>query len=164
MPTSRKLQLIADTIAGDCIAVRVRTLNRVITTVYDHLLRPLGLTINQLNMLVVIIKVSKPTAKSIARILKMETSTVSRNLERMRNQGWLTVRGQKGRTQELGITPKGADLMAKAVQAWRKAQDRAQIILGQKDFAMLFQISDGIRVADRKGHSKESRKHDKPPR
>lgn len=153
MPTSRKLQLIADTIAGECIAVRVRTLNRVITTVYDDLLRPLGLTINQLNMLVVIVKVQKPTAESIAPILKMETSTVSRNLERMKKQGWLTVRAQNGRRQQLEITPKGARLMERAIQVWRKAQARTQIILGKKNIAMLSQILDSIKAADRKGHS-----------
>jgi DNA-binding MarR family transcriptional regulator len=144
MPTSQKLEMIASTISSECLAVRVRMLNRVITAVYDDILRPFGITVNQLNMLVVIIKIPKPTAKSIARILKMETSTVSRNLERMKRQGWLTVRGQNGRIQELGITKEGAKLMEKALPAWRKAQTRIKGILGRKELSKLFEIADSI--------------------
>ena len=46
----------AETIAGECLAVRVRMLNRTITAIYDDALRPLGLTTGQLNILVVVTK------------------------------------------------------------------------------------------------------------
>jgi DNA-binding MarR family transcriptional regulator len=144
MPTSQKLQKIADTIATECLAVRVRILNRVITAIYDDLLRPFGLTVNQFNMLAAISKIRKPTAKSVARILKMETSTVSRNLERMKNQGWITIRGQDGRTQELGITSGGARRLEKAFTAWRKAQARTQAILQKEGSSMLNAIVESI--------------------
>ena len=144
MPNSQKFQNIAETIASECLAVRVRILNRVITAIYDDLLRPLGLTVNQFNMLAAITKMQKPTAKSVARILKMETSTVSRNLERMRNQGWITIRAQNGRTQELGITQEGARIMENAFPVWRKAQSRAQVILRKEGCSMLDEIVAGI--------------------
>ena len=48
--THRTAALIGD----QCLAVRVRMLNRTITTIYDDALRPLGLTVGQLNILVVI--------------------------------------------------------------------------------------------------------------
>ena len=44
----------ANLIAGQCLAVRVRLLNRTITAIYDDALRPLGLTVGQLNILVVV--------------------------------------------------------------------------------------------------------------
>jgi DNA-binding MarR family transcriptional regulator len=144
MPISQKPQRIADTIATECLAVRVRILNRVITAIYDDLLRPVGLTVNQLNMLAAISKTQKPTAKSVARILKMETSTVSRNLERMRNQGWITIRRQDGRKQELGITKVGSRRMENALPAWRKAQARAQNIIGKEGYSMLDEIVENI--------------------
>ena len=43
-------QPAADLIAGECLAVRVRLLNRTITGIYDEALRPLGMTVGQLNM------------------------------------------------------------------------------------------------------------------
>ena len=45
-----------DAIARSCIAVRLRLLNRVVTNLYDDALRPLGLKVSQLNLLVVTAK------------------------------------------------------------------------------------------------------------
>ena len=45
-----------DAIARNCIAVRLRLLNRVVTNLYDDALRPLGLKVSQLNVLVVTAK------------------------------------------------------------------------------------------------------------
>src|SRR6184192_343492 len=42
-----------DTISRTGIAVRLRLLNRVVTNLYDDALRPLGLKVSQLNILVV---------------------------------------------------------------------------------------------------------------
>ena len=42
-----------DTISKTCIAVRLRLLNRVVTKFYDDALRPLGLKVSQLNILIV---------------------------------------------------------------------------------------------------------------
>ena len=42
----------ADRMARECIAVRVRLINRVITALYDEALRPFGLRISQANILV----------------------------------------------------------------------------------------------------------------
>jgi hypothetical protein len=40
-------------ISKTCIAVRLRLLNRVVTSFYDDALRPLGLKVSQLNILIV---------------------------------------------------------------------------------------------------------------
>ena len=51
-----KSSTTVDVIAKTCIAVRLRSLNRVVTNIYDAALRPLGLKISQLNILVVTAK------------------------------------------------------------------------------------------------------------
>ena len=84
-------QPIADLIASECLAVRVRLLNRTITGIYDEALRPLGLTTGQLNILVLVAKLGPVAPGEVARKLNMEKSTVSRNIERMQRHGWLTV-------------------------------------------------------------------------
>ena len=43
-------------IAADCLAARVRLLSRTITGIYDEALRPLGVTVGQLNILVTVAK------------------------------------------------------------------------------------------------------------
>jgi len=42
---------LADRMARECIAVRVRLINRVISALYDEALRPFGLRISQANIL-----------------------------------------------------------------------------------------------------------------
>src|SRR6266511_3526915 len=49
---AERVQAMIDKIAEECIAVRLRMLNRVITNIYDHALRPLDLKVSQMNILV----------------------------------------------------------------------------------------------------------------
>jgi hypothetical protein len=42
-----------DIISRTCIAMRLRLLNRIVTNFYDDALRPLGLKVSQLNILIV---------------------------------------------------------------------------------------------------------------
>ena len=54
MRQAPKIADITARIAGECLAVRLRRLNREVTALYDEALRPLGLKTSQLNMLVMI--------------------------------------------------------------------------------------------------------------
>ena len=38
--SAKQTQTLIDTIAGECIAVRMRMLNRMVTNIYDDALRP----------------------------------------------------------------------------------------------------------------------------
>lgn len=132
MNEKRTPKQVADLIASECLAVRVRMLNRVITSVYDDELRPLGMTVAQLNQLVVIRKLGKATARQVVRILQMDASTVSRNLERMRQEGWITEEpAEDARSRKLAVTQKGAARLKDVLPAWRRAQARARKILGE---------------------------------
>jgi DNA-binding MarR family transcriptional regulator len=97
-----------DAIARTCIAVRLRMLNRVVTSLYDDALRPLGLKVSQLNILVVTAKLGRAQPATIRDILQLETSTLSRNVERMRAKGWLEVVPEEdARTQPFRLTAQG---------------------------------------------------------
>jgi DNA-binding MarR family transcriptional regulator len=123
----------ADRIAEECLAVRVRMLNRTITAIYDQALRPLGLTAGQLNILVIIARRSPIAPGGIARRLNMEKSTVSRNIQRMRKNGWLTVTPtESGHTQELALSRQGQALLEKSLPAWKSAQDQTRTLLGPR--------------------------------
>src|SRR6266851_4928918 len=128
-PTSSSI----DTIAGTCIAVRLRLLNRVITNFYDDALRPLGLKVSQLNILVVAAELGLARPAQICEILQLDTSTLSRNVERMRAHGWLeAVPAEDARAQPFRLTPQGKRLIDKAVPAWEEAQGRAKELLGHE--------------------------------
>ena len=120
-----------DTIAGECIAVRLRMLNRVITNIYDNALRPLDLKVSQMNILVAAAKMATVRPLEICEYLHLDVSTLSRNVERMKARGWLEVVPEEdGRSQPFRLTPQGRRLLEKAVPAWNKAQQQVKKMLG----------------------------------
>ena len=78
---------LLDRIAGDCIAVRVRLINRVVTAIYDEALRPHGLRVSQANILVAVARKGEARPADICRLLRLEKSTLSRDVEVMKAQG-----------------------------------------------------------------------------
>src|SRR5262245_47313026 len=95
-----------DTIAKSCIAVRLRLVKCVGTNLYDEELRPLGVKVSQLNILVVTAKLGVARPAKVCELLQLDVSTLSRNVERMRAQNWLeVVPGEDARTQSFRLTP-----------------------------------------------------------
>jgi DNA-binding MarR family transcriptional regulator len=139
---TRRRKSAADAIARDCLASRVRYLNRVLSSIYDQDLRPLRITINQLNMLVALSRIPDVTAKKVGAFLHMDPSTTSRNLERMRKAGWIqSTTGEDARSVRLGVTPSGTRMIEKAFPYWRKAQAKASEVIGREHIQALLQFS-----------------------
>src|SRR6266700_4930364 len=135
-----------DTISRTCIAVRLRLLNRVVTNFYDDALRPLGLKVSQLNILIVTAKLGLARPVQVCDILQLDTSTLSRNVERMRAHGWLeVVPGEDARTQSFRLTTQGNRLIEKAVPAWEEAQRQATELLGNEGIALLNKAAKKLR-------------------
>jgi DNA-binding MarR family transcriptional regulator len=136
-----------DRIARSCIAVRVRLLNRVITNLYDEALRPLGLKVSQVNILVVAAKLGVARPAQVCELLNLDASTLSRNVERMQARGWLEIVPDKdGRSQPFCLTLKGRRLLERAEPAWEKAQEQATALLGEAGVQMLHKVTRSLPV------------------
>lgn len=143
-------QTAIDRIADECLAFRARLLSRTLTNLYDDAFRPLGLTAGQMNILVMVAKRGPIAPGEAAKGLSMEKSTLSRNVERMRSNGWLTVLpGETGRQQLLQISPAGRKLLLKALPLWSDAQARATDLLGERGAQSIQRTVKTVR--DRKG-------------
>src|SRR6186997_56473 len=130
---AEQLQAVIDQIAGECIAVRLRMLNRIITNVYDDALRPLDLKVSQMNILVAAAKMGTARPIEVCEHLHLDVSTLSRNVERMKARGWLeVVPDEDGRSQPFQLTPRGRKLLEKAVPAWSEAQQEVTKVLGDE--------------------------------
>jgi DNA-binding MarR family transcriptional regulator len=122
---------VANEIGRECLAVRVRLLNRAITRLYDAALRPHGLTIAQLNLLTSIANRQPARAGEVAQLLSMEISTLSRNARLLRDQGLVQIEhAEQGNGRILALTDAGAHRLAELRPAWRDAQRQAQELLG----------------------------------
>ena len=125
------MQAMIDKVASECVAVRLRMLNRVITNFYDDALRSLGLKVSQMNILVAAAKMGTARPVEVCEHLHLDGSTLSRNVERMKARGWLeVVPDADGRSQPFRLTPQGRMLLEKAVPAWSEAQQQVKNVLG----------------------------------
>ena len=128
---AERVQAMIDKIAGECVAVRLRMINRIITNIYDNALRPLDLKVSQMNILVAAAKMGTARPLEVCEYLHLDVSTLSRNVERMKARGWLEVVPDKdGRAQPFRLTPQGRKLLEKAVPAWSEAQQQVKKVLG----------------------------------
>lgn len=128
-----------ETIATTCIAGRLRLLNRVVTNLYDDALRPFGVKLSQGNVLAVTAKLGVARPAEVCDILELDTSTLSRTVERMVANGWLEILpDDDGRSHPFRLTDEGKRLMEEAIPAWEKAQTEATKLLGE----------DGLRLLD----------------
>ena len=128
---AEQTQVMIDEVASECIAVRLRMLNRVVTNIYDDALRSLDLKVSQMNILVAAAKMGTARPVDVCERLHLDVSTLSRNVERMKVRGWLeVVPDEDGRSQPFRLTPLGRKLLEKAVPAWREAQQQVRKALG----------------------------------
>jgi DNA-binding MarR family transcriptional regulator len=123
---------LIDQIACECLLVRVRKLNRVLTGIYDSELRPFGLKASQLSLLVLVTKAGPIRRIEIGKILHIDPSTLTRNLKIMLTNGWIQeiADGEDGRGLPVQITVRGRDLLNQIGPSWRKAQTRTEKFLG----------------------------------
>src|SRR5262245_43532501 len=135
-----------ETVSKTCIAVRLRLLNRVVTNFYDDALRPLGVKVSQLNILIVTGRLGLARPAQVCDILQLDASTLSRNVERMRAHGWLEVVPESdARAQPFRLTPQGKRLIDKAVPAWEQAQRQATELLGDEGIAWMNKATKKLR-------------------
>jgi DNA-binding MarR family transcriptional regulator len=132
----------SDRLARECIAVRVRLINRVITALYDEALRPFGLRISQANILAAVAHRGESRPAEVSRILRIEKSTLSRDVELMKQRGWLESDPPiGGRNQTIRLTAQGKQLLATIQPSWEKAQVQAKELIGEGGEAALHQIA-----------------------
>lgn len=133
-------------IACSCLMGRARLVARVISAMYDELLHPYGLKASQLNLLVVVAQGGPIRRVDIGRLLQLDASTLTRNLQVMINNGWIEeIRdGSDGRGSPLRVTRQGAALIAEVAPAWKKAQRRARALLGDDGVTVLKTVSGNL--------------------
>lgn len=130
---TKQVSGIAARIMSECTAYRLRIINRAISRIYDDALRPFHLRVAQLNTLVVVMETGGLTPNELSQRMHMDASTVSRNVERMCNSGWLKLADiDDARSHEIQITERGMRLIADVAPAWEEAQQQAEALLGMQ--------------------------------
>ncbi len=146
--TNRTKQPDSGEVRESCIALRMRLANRVITKIYDDALRPFGVRIPQMALLALAEERGLLRQSEICSELKLDDSTLSRNLERMKSNGWLVeVAGEDAREHPYQLTVSGRNVLLQALPAWQAAQQQAGELLGKQGVETLrrFAAKQGLR-------------------
>lgn len=131
--------------------MRLRMLNRVTTRIYDDAMRPLGLRSSQLSILVATAKLGLARPADLSERMQIEVSTLSRNLDRMKEKGWLeVVPDEDGRAQPMRLTRKGRALLERAKPKWDEAQVEIKKLLGANAFDSIEEAAQRVRGRNRR--------------
>ena len=117
---------VAEKIHGSCVGVRVGQLHRLVSRRFEAALRPLGLTLVQMEILTGLTLVGEPVRPaSIARALGVERSTMSRNLTLMESRGLVVTTETSASDRSLAVTVSdlGTEKLVSAQAAWTEAQE-----------------------------------------
>lgn len=86
----------------------------------------------------------------LERYLLMDRSTVSRNVKRMCDQGWLeTVPAPDARSHFIVATDGGREMLQRALPDWREAQRRARALLGEDGFDAIVRAANSLPIPAR---------------
>jgi DNA-binding MarR family transcriptional regulator len=122
----------------ECVGFRVRKLNRMVTAIYDGALASVGLKTSQFSVLVAVANRDQARPSQLTKLLQMDESTLSRNVERMCARGWLRLeRDDDRRSHLIEVTDKGKALIRKCLPAWQQAQEEVTQRLGADSVSAL---------------------------
>jgi DNA-binding MarR family transcriptional regulator len=131
--------------ARECIAVRVRLVNRLVTAHCEDKLRPHGLHVAQVNLLCAMANMGPVQPSVLAQRMFLEKSTLSRDLQVLLGHGYVQRDGGKdARSQLLTITPDGIAKLESIMPLWQEAQRELTKQLGLTFVSSLTDTVDGL--------------------
>ncbi len=106
-----------------CTNLKLKQASRLVARHYDQALAPTGLLKTQYSLLTAVVKHGPLRKSDLARLLALDVSTVSRNLQPLIDRGLLHIStGGDARSRLVVATPEGLALRTQAQQAWKRAQ------------------------------------------
>ena len=125
-------------IERECVGGCVRKLNRMVTAIYDAALAGTGLKASQFTVLVTVANRGKAKPGDLVKLLQLDESTLSRNVERMCARGWLRLAADGERRGHLIVlTERGQVLLQKCLPRWAETQAKTIRLLGQESVTAL---------------------------
>ncbi|MDP2032828.1 MAG: MarR family transcriptional regulator [Polaromonas sp.] len=126
-----------------CTNLKLRQLMRRVAQHYDAEVGKTGLKGTQYSLLSYVFKLGPLRPGDLARAMKVDASTLTRNLKPLVAAGWLTLEaGSDGRSRLVSITDSGREKRSEAQRRWRVAQEGINQILGVEQVLALHALID----------------------
>ncbi len=126
-----------------CSNLKLRQADRLVSRHYDHHLASAGLKTSQYALLGHIVAMAPVRPAELAAAMALDASTLTRNLQPLVAQGWVTVgAGDDARSRSVALTEPGRAKHTEARRAWKKAQLAFNERLGAERVAQLHALLD----------------------
>jgi len=123
-----------------CLCSSFRRTARALSQVYEEAMRPTGLRITQFTILQALARTGEVKQGRLGEILVMDSTSLTRTLRIMRQQGWIAERrGEDQRERWLKLSKAGEAKLKIATASWEKVQARVQAKLGEAGWKNLMQ-------------------------
>jgi DNA-binding MarR family transcriptional regulator len=114
-----------------CTNMKLRQLMRRVAQRYDAEVGKIGLKGTQYSLLSHVLKLAPVRPGDLARAMKIDASTLTRNLKPLIDGGWVTLdAGADGRSRLVNVTQAGREKRQEAQRRWRVAQESINQALG----------------------------------
>jgi DNA-binding MarR family transcriptional regulator len=133
-----------------CTNLKLRQLSRAVTRHYDAYVAPTGLKNTQYSLLSHVVLLGPIQPSELASRMRLDASTLTRNLQPLLAQGWLTQGpGADARSRLIEATDEGRVKRAEGQRAWKQAQLALNERLGpERVVALHALIDDCLAVLD----------------
>jgi DNA-binding MarR family transcriptional regulator len=126
-----------------CTNIKLRQLMRRVAQHYDAEVGKTGLKGTQYSLLSYVYKLGPIRPADLAREMKIDASTLSRNLRPLIDAGWLLLEaGEDARSRIVSITDAGREKRQEAQRRWRVAQESLNRQLGAQRVVALHGLLD----------------------
>ena len=126
-----------------CTNFKLRQLMRRVAQHYDAEMAQCGIKTTQYSLLSHVLKLGPIRPSDLAAAMKMDASTLTRNLRPLVDAGWVTQQaGADARSRLVHITDVGRDKRAEAQRCWKVAQRGLNNSLGLERVATLHALVD----------------------
>lgn len=130
-----------------CINAKLRKLHRLLNSAYQQKINPFGLRGSMLSILFIIGKQKDVNQKMIADALVLDQSTMSRDLKKLVQKGWVNIsKGTDSRNSQLSLTTSGYQLLEEVTPVWEALQSKIAKLLGDYNIQQIDQIIGAIKA------------------
>lgn len=130
-----------------CVNAKVRKLHRMLNTAYQSKINPFGLRGSMLSILFIIGKRKGVNQKTIADALVLDQSTMSRDLKKLMQKGWVSsTKGKDSRYSQLALTEDGQALLEEVTPVWEALQEKIAGILGANNIQQIDQLIASVKT------------------
>jgi len=128
---------------NSCCCINFRRVSNNMTKYYDDYIKDSGVTLNQFSLIKNIEKIQPACISDIAKKVKLERTTVVRNLKPLFKEEIIKdISSEGSRDKNIVITTKGEDILKKANPLWEEAQKNIKYKLGNENYDNLMKAFD----------------------